>query len=112
MIGSIGGFDPTAFAASAALARQTASKKNSNQAEQANIGGNTTSTRDVFLNWMKKSPAERMEDIWLKAHGLSKEKLAAMDPKDREAVMKQMKEDIERQLKDETEAKAKVDVLA
>ena len=35
-----------------------------------------------------------MEDNWLRAHGLDAKKLAAMDQKDREKIMKEIKDDI------------------
>ena len=53
---------------------------------------------DEFLAYMKKSLAERMADAWLAAHGLDREKLKAMKPADREAVLKQMAEELKQQL--------------
>lgn len=53
---------------------------------------------DDFLAYMKKSLAERMADAWLAAHGLDREKLKAMKPEDREAVLKQMAEDLKKQM--------------
>ena len=103
---SVCGFDPAAFAATASLNRATSTGTSSPATSNATITQPDAVT--TFKNYMKLSPAERMEENWLKAHGLSKEKLAAMDPKDREAVMKQMKDDIERQLKEQTEKKAQV----
>jgi len=58
----------------------------------------TNSAVDDFLNYMKESPAERMTDTWLAAHGLSKEKLAAMSPEKREAVLKQMAKELQDQV--------------
>jgi hypothetical protein len=52
------------------------------------------SAADAFLNYMKESPAERMAESWLAAHGLSQEKLAAMTPEQRDAVLKQMAKEI------------------
>ena len=73
----------------------------------------TPSAEDTFKAYMKMTPAERMEDAWLKSHGLSKEKLAAMSPAEREATLKQMKSEIEQELKLKTEQKGQtVDVLA
>jgi acyl-CoA reductase-like NAD-dependent aldehyde dehydrogenase len=54
----------------------------------------TNSAADNFLAYMKESPAERMADSWLAAHGLSKAKLAAMTPEQRDAVLKQMAKEI------------------
>ena len=58
-----------------------------------------------FLNYMKKSAAERYVDAWLAARNLSKEALDAMPPEQRKAVLKQMEEDIKRQMKEELEKK-------
>ncbi len=57
---------------------------------------------DEFLAYMKKSLAERMADAWLAAHGLDREKLKAMKPEDREAVLKQMAEELKQQLQEAT----------
>lgn len=59
----------------------------------------------TFLNFMKKSAAERYVEAWLAAHNLSKEALDAMPPEQRKAVLKQMEEDIKRQMKEELERK-------
>jgi hypothetical protein len=111
MVGSIGGFNSTSLAVTSALNRTTSAAQSSTPSGLSTKTSSSSAT-DVFMDYMKKSPAERMEDNWLKVHGLSKEKLAAMSPKDREAVMKQMKTDIENNLKQQTEAKATVDILA
>jgi hypothetical protein len=58
----------------------------------------TNSAADDFLAYMKESAAERMADSWLAAHGLSKEKLAAMSPEKREAVLKQMEKELQDQV--------------
>jgi hypothetical protein len=58
------------------------------------INSKTPSAADDFLNYMKESSAERMADSWLASHGLSKEKLAAMTPEQRDAVLKQMAKEI------------------
>ena len=110
MIGSVGGFSATTFAATSALSRNASATQNSSSLNSVN---QTPSAEDTFKNYMKMTPAERMEDSWLKSHGLSKEKLAAMSPEDREKVMKQMKDEIEQNLKLQTEQKGKVvDLLA
>jgi len=104
MVGSISAFNPAAFAASNALART----KTAAAAEDSGLdpSSQTTSAKDTLLAYLKKTPAERMEDNWLRAHGLDAEKLAAMSPEDRAAVMKRMKEDIEDKLKTQTEQRA------
>jgi len=57
---------------------------------------------DDFLAYMKKSLAERMADAWLAAHGLDRDKLKAMKPDEREAVLKQMAEELKQQLQQAT----------
>ena len=57
---------------------------------------------DEFLAYMKKSLAERMADAWLAAHGLDRDKLKAMKPDEREAVLKQMAEELKQQLQQAT----------
>lgn len=113
MIGGVGGFNPTNFAVMSGLSRQQNSQQTSSQTTLTGGDmeiGNDKSAETEFLNYMKETPAQRMEDAWLKAHGLTKEKLAAMAPKDREAVMRQMEKEIEDSLKRQTQAKAKVDI--
>jgi hypothetical protein len=109
MIGSIGGFNPASYAAATALNRsKTVSSSDSSSSSGQSVGGGA---KDDFLKYMKMSPGERMEENWLRAHGLSREKLAALPPKEREDIMKQMKQDIEKKLKDQAEQKtAKVDI--
>ena len=69
----------------------------------------TNSAADDFLSYMKESPAQRMMDSWLAAHGLSKEDLAAMSPEKRDAILKQMAKELKDQLaqaaRDKTEKK-------
>jgi len=62
---------------------------------------------DDFLAYMKKSLAERMADAWLAAHGLDRDKLKAMKPDERDAVLKQMAEELKLQLQQAAAAKTK-----
>jgi uncharacterized membrane protein len=61
---------------------------------------------DDFLAYMKKSLAERMADAWLAAHGLDRDKLKAMKPEERDAVLKQMAEELKQQLQQAAAEKA------
>lgn len=106
MISSIGSFNPASFSAASGLNRSNTSGSDASQTSSA------PSAKDVFLDYMKKSPAERMEDAWLKSHGLDEQKLAAMSPEDREKVMKQMKEEIEQSLKQKAQTGSTVDLQA
>jgi acyl-CoA reductase-like NAD-dependent aldehyde dehydrogenase len=60
---------------------------------------------DDFLAYMKKSLAERMADAWLAAHGLDRDKLKAMKADERDAVLKQMAEELKQQLQQAAAAK-------
>ena len=64
-----------------------------------NASNPADSARNQFLSYMQKTPAQRMEEDWLKKHGLTKEKLDAMSPQERKAVMEQMRREIEEQMK-------------
>jgi len=70
--------------------------------EESKVGGDAAV--DEFLAYMKKSLAERMADAWLAAHGLDRAKLKAMKPEEREAVLKQMAEELKQQLQAATRA--------
>ncbi len=51
-----------------------------------------------FMDYMKETPAQRFEDQWLKAHGLTQKDLDAMPADKRQAILKQMADDIKRQV--------------
>lgn len=107
MVSSVGGFNPASFAAMSGLNRPSAKNDIFEMPQQ-----NGPDAKDVFTDYMKKTPAERMADNWLRAHGYTKEKLDAMTPEERDSVMKQMQHEIEEQLKQQTEQKGqRVNVL-
>jgi len=66
-----------------------------------------------FLDYMKKSPGQRMIETWLKAHHLTQAQLDAMPPAQRDAVLKQMAQDIKNEIDRQTaeSAKGKTDLL-
>jgi hypothetical protein len=78
---------------------------------QANVEQNASSSAggdqavQDFQNYMKESPAQRMVDDWLKAHGLTKEELAKMPPEQQAAVMKAMAADIKQQMEQQIQQK-------
>lgn len=85
-------------ASSAAAAAPSASDQG------ASASGNAA--EQAFLNYMKETPAQHLEDAWLKAHGLTRQQLAAMSPTQREAIEKQMATDIETKVKQDAADKA------
>jgi hypothetical protein len=76
----------------------TASASQSGGAGDLSKSNTGNSAVDDFLAYMKKSLAEHMADAWLAAHGLDRNKLKAMKPEDREAVLKQMAEDLKKEM--------------
>ena len=90
---------------------KTSSKTTSNSTAQSsdlsdtNAGGESQAVKD-FLDYMKKPLAQRMEDAWLKAHGLTEADLAKMSSSERDAVEKQMAADIKSQMQQQAQAKA------
>lgn len=72
-----------------------------------------TSAVDAFLSYAKKSTSEKLFDSILREMGLTREQLDKMDPKKREAVLKEVAERMKARLKDTAEKKAAlVDMLA
>lgn len=53
-----------------------------------------------FMNLMKQSPMERWMDQWLKSHNLTKEDLEKMPAEQRHALMREMAQDIARDIKE------------
>jgi peptidoglycan/xylan/chitin deacetylase (PgdA/CDA1 family) len=82
----------------------TTASLNLSQGELKDSAARKDAAVDEFLAYMKKSLAERMADAWLAAHGLDREKLKAMKPEEREAVLKQMAEELKQQLQQTTSA--------
>ena len=56
-----------------------------------------------FMQYMKETPAQRFEDSWLAAHGLTEKDLQNMSPEKREAILKQMAEDMKRQMQQQVQ---------
>lgn len=59
-----------------------------------------------FLDYMKKSPAQRLRDAWLSAHHLTEDQLKGMTASQREAIEKQMANDIKAQMQQQAQAKS------
>src|SRR5690349_9427490 len=79
---------------------------NTATAGSAVTSGKNTIDRDIvqeFLNYMKKTPAERMQEAWLHQHGLTREQLDAMSPAERKKILDKMRQDIELRIRQEAE---------
>jgi hypothetical protein len=67
-----------------------------------------------FTNYMKETPAERMQDTWLQAHGITRQQFDAMSPEEKQKIVDEMKQDIENKIKQKMESGSKpsVDIVA
>ena len=52
-----------------------------------------------FLNYMKETPAQRMEDSWLAAHHLTRKQLESMPAAKRQAIEQEMAREIKDRMK-------------
>ncbi|MDE2336600.1 MAG: hypothetical protein KGL10_04755 [Alphaproteobacteria bacterium] len=74
----------------------------------ASAGNNAfDAAMQAFDNLMKESPIQRLEDQWLKAHGLTRAQFEKLPPAQKEALMKEMAQDIENQVKQQAASKHK-----
>lgn len=64
----------------------------------------SAAARQKFLDYMEKTPEERYFEAFLTARGLTKEELDAMPPEDREKILKEIQEEIERKIAEDTGA--------
>jgi hypothetical protein len=71
---------------------------------------NDQATQD-FLDYMKETPAQRLEDAWLASHHLTRKQLEAMSPDQRKAIEKQMETEIEAQIKQAAQSRPKTDIV-
>ena len=70
-----------------------------------------TDPAKVFLNYMKETPAQRIEDAWLGNHHLTQEQLQAMPPAERQAIEKRMQAEIKEKITQDSENKLNSKVL-
>jgi hypothetical protein len=66
----------------------------------------------IFLNYMKETPGQRMEDSWLASHHLTRQQLDAMPTAARQQIEKQMQADIKEQIARTSDNKLKAKTLA
>ncbi len=82
----------------------TQSQPSGSQDPASGAASQDASVEQQFLDYMKKSPAQRFVDAWLKAHHLTQKDLDEMSPEKREAVMKQMAHDFKEEMKRKAES--------
>jgi hypothetical protein len=105
-ISGIGGASAYSYFPQASQSKAPAADSGASPASGLGASADPTSPEQEFLNYMKETPAQQMEDAWLKAHHLTRAQLAAMSPQQREAIMKQMQADITAKVKQDALDKA------
>ena len=66
-----------------------------------------------FRKYMKMTPAERMQYLWLMQHGITKEEYEKMSAEDKQKIIAEMKRDIEQQIKqDALKPSKKTNIIA
>jgi hypothetical protein len=107
-ITGIGGvFSSSAASAAAQQAQAAAAQDSGLTSETPNA---TNSAVQSFMNYAKESPAQRMVDDWLKAHGLTEQELDKMPPDKQAQIRKEMAADIKKQIDEQMEKKTGVTV--
>lgn len=77
---------------------QSGAATSTNSSRTQQMADEGSAAAQTFLNYMKETPAQRMEDAWLAAHGLTRKELDAMTPAQRLAVEKKMEQDIKNEI--------------
>ena len=71
-------------------------------ASSSSSSGNDAVTQ--FMDYMKETPAQRMQDAWLQQHGISPQAFAAMTGAQKQKIIDERKQDIEAKLKQKMES--------
>ena len=62
-------------------------------------------TMQEFTDYMKQTPAQRMQASWLAQHGITKEQFDALPAEEKQKLLAQMKQEIETKIKQSMEQK-------
>jgi hypothetical protein len=79
----------------------TTAKVDDKQATTLGDQSGLSQPAQAFLDYMKKTPYQRMVDAWLKQHNLTQEELNAMPADQRAGILKQMAADLKEQMQQE-----------
>ena len=86
-----GGSPNTAMAAGA-------NKDSTSTAMQTQSAGKKNAVQE-FMEYMKMTPAERWQEAWLRAHGLTKEQFDALPADKKAALIEEMKQEMQEQMR-------------
>jgi hypothetical protein len=107
---SLGAYNPLMGASVGGGAGATAPPTVADASATARDSGLDTAVQD-FLDYAKKTPAERMRDAILKSMGLTEEDLKSMSPEKRKAVEETIRQKI-KQAAEEAAKKGKTGLVA
>jgi hypothetical protein len=60
-----------------------------------------------FLSYMQETPAQRTQSAWLSQHGITQQQFDAMSPADKQKIIDKMQQEINEQIKQQTENNVK-----
>lgn len=67
------------------------------QAQKSNQEGGAV--EEEFMNYMKKTPAERMFDSWLERHKISRGQFNALSPEEKKKLVDEFKQEMQEELR-------------
>jgi hypothetical protein len=103
-VSGVGGYQ--AYTATGAAAKTGASKKTDDAT-------GLSDTEQRFMTEMRKTPAQRLREQWLKAHNLTEDDLASKTPEERKAIEDSITEEIKKRLSNKQDQRgALVDMAA
>lgn len=117
-ISGIGGADWSRPTANAHRTRQNLpdeqQKLQENPASSAAPKASGAEIVKQFMDYMEKTPEQRMLDAWLGQHGISREEFDSMSPEEKQKILDEMKQDMEARLKQKMDrpSKTSADILA
>ncbi|MFD1623646.1 hypothetical protein [Azospirillum griseum] len=86
------------YAQTRASSRTSSTAAGTTDESASGSSASKTSAADAFLAEARKTPAQRIREDWLARHKMSEDDLKTMDDKQREAVEKDIAEEIKRKL--------------
>ena len=78
-------------------------KSASSQQTSLSKPSDSEDARKRFLDYMKQTPAQRWQEAWLKAHGMTKEQFDALPAYKKAALMDEMKQEMQDQIRQAAE---------
>ncbi len=109
LFNAVGGKDKTAQSAGgfAELLNTASSSSNAKSASSQQTSltkpSDSEDARKKFLDYMKQTPAQRWQEAWLQAHGMTKEQFDALPADKKAALIDEMKQEMQDQMRQAAE---------